>query len=138
MESLDECQSPETPERPSPGSSAAAHVARLAIELRRMSSHRDDATAIAALDLLEQVQAAGPAVTAQQFESIYRAAFRAQWRSLGTPTRAEWKAVHRLAVEAFQALLREWRDRARSRAPVAAWPCDAATVTIPTSTGVVP
>ena len=70
MESLDECQSPETPERPSPCSSAAAHVARLAVELRRMSSHRDDVTAVAALELLEQVQAAGPAVTAQQFESI--------------------------------------------------------------------
>ena len=138
MESLDECQSPETPERPSPGSSAAAHVARLAIELRRMSSHRDDATAIAALALLEQVQAAGPAVTAQQFESIYRAAFRAQWRSLGTPTRAEWKAVHRLSVEVFHALLWEWRERARSCTHAAAGPCDAATVTSSAPAGVVP
>ena len=138
MESLEECQSPETPERPSPGSSAAAHVARLAIELRRMSSHRDDVTAVAALELLEQVQAAGPAVTAQQFESIYRAAFRAQWRSLGTLTRQEWKAVHRLVAETFKALLREWRERARSRAPATAGPCDTAIVTTPASTGAMP
>jgi len=138
MDSLATCPSPDTPERPLRGTPAAVHVARLAVELRRMSSHRDDITAVAALELLEQVQAAGPAVTAQEYERIFLGVFRAQRRSLGTPTRPEWKAVHHLSVEAFHALLREWRERARSRAPATAGPCDAATVTIPTSTGVVP
>ena len=138
MESREECPSPDTPECPTPGVSAAAHVARLAVELRRMSSHRDDATAVAALELLERVQAAGPAITAQEYVPIYRDVFRAQRRSVGTAMRAEWKAVHRLSAEAFQALLWEWRKRARSRAPAAAAPCDAAAAPIPPSVGVVP
>lgn len=99
-----------------PGAPAAAHVARLAAELHRMSSHRDDATAIAALDLFEQMQAPGAAAAAQQFEPIYRGVIRVQRQLVATPAREEWKVVRRLAAEAFKALVWEWRDRVRSAA----------------------
>ena len=114
---------------------AADHVARLADALHRLSSHRDDDTAVAALALLELMRVAGPGVTAQEFEPIYRAIFHAQWRSVGTATRAEWKAVQRLSAETLQALVREWRDRAVLRAAATTGRGDAPSPSGSTSAG---
>ena len=89
---------------------------RLAQELHRLSSHRDDGMAIAALGFWNDLRALGDAFTAQEFGDFYIAIYRAERRSIGTDTRQEWRALHRTAMATFHSILRQWQAQARLRA----------------------
>lgn len=91
-------------------------VERFANELRRMSSHRDDETAIAALAAWETVNRLGEEINAQAFPAIYCTIRRAELHSIGIPVPTEWRRVRRLAEAAFEALLWQWRARATHHA----------------------
>ena len=98
-----------------PYARADGPLARLAAELHRLSSNRDDATAITALALEDQVRTAGTSVTAQTFLRIYVQLYERRWAS-GDPMRGEWVYAYRLGCSALEALLWAWRLRGRCRA----------------------
>ena len=101
-------------------------LARLTAELHRMSSHRDDDTAILALALFDELRAAGPGITAPRFEQVYHRTHRCA-HTVGHPARREWQHVYLLACHAYEALLWAWRFRVLDRAPDGSAPGPAST-----------
>lgn len=90
-------------------------LSRLTAELHRMSSHRDDETAILALALHDELRSASPAITAQRFEPVYHRTYE-RAHTPGDPARREWQHVYLLACHAYEALVWAWRLRVLSRA----------------------
>jgi hypothetical protein len=100
-------------------------LANCTAELRRLSAHRDDATAIAALAISNQI-ASVTIITVREYEVIHRAIFAAKCAAVGrAATRAVWAHVYQLSCDTYTDLLWAWRARVRrTRAPVAARPVD--------------
>lgn len=102
-------------------------LAICAAELRRLSAHRDDAIAIAALAIVDQM-AAVPIITAREYESIHLAICASKRAAVGNNvTRTVWAHVYHLSCDAYTALLWAWREQVRgthATTPVASPPVD--------------
>lgn len=101
-------RSPTRPSRVRPR--APATVESLADALHRLSSHRDDDIATAALSILTELRALEADPSAQQFQYIHARVFAAR---LGAPTglSRDWRAAHGISRAVLVRLVRELKAR---------------------------